>query len=131
VIDGLVGVYHANGSRRGELASLVAKLTGQAHCALCDITHGLLQRRRSFDACMATLPVAFELVHLDERTEDVAAASEGRTPCVLARTGVRTARVVLLLDADQIAACDGDPARLRDAIDRAAAALGLRWPTPA
>ena len=125
-ISQLIGVYHANGSWRGELAYLVGKLSGRAHCALCDITHGVLWRRRSFDAYVATLPVGFELVHLDERSDDVAAASDGHTPCVLARTGTG---LVVLLDADDIASCHGNPARLRDDIDRAVAALGMRWPT--
>lgn len=124
-ISQLIGVYHANGSWRGELAYLLGKLSGRAHCGLCDITHGVL-RRRSFDACVATLPVGFDLVHLDERNDDVAAASDGRTPCVLART--RTGLVVLL-DADDIASCHGNPARLGEGIDRAVAALCMRWPT--
>jgi hypothetical protein len=125
-IDQLIGVYHANGSWRGELAYLVGKLSGRAHCALCDITHGVLRRRRAFDACTATLPVPFDLVHLDERSDEVAAVSEGLTPCVLARTG---AGLVVLLDAGDIESCHGDPGRFRDGIDRAIAALGMRWPT--
>jgi hypothetical protein len=44
VIARLIGVYNAEGSLRGELAYLLGKLTGRAHCALCDITHGALRR---------------------------------------------------------------------------------------
>jgi hypothetical protein len=123
-IHELIGVYHANGSWRGELAYVLGKLSGRAHCALCYITHGALRRRRAFDACVATLPVPFDLVHLDERAADVAAASHGRTPCVLARTSTG---LVVLLDADDLGRCGGDPVRLRDAIDRVVAALGMRW----
>ncbi len=126
VITGLVGVYHANGSWRGELAYLAGKLAGRTHCALCDITHGPLGRRRSFDTCAAALPVGFELVHLDERSEQVTRVSEGRTPCVLARTGDA---IVLLLGPDDLASCNRDPARLLAAIHRAADSSGLRWPT--
>jgi hypothetical protein len=125
VITGLVGVYHANGSGRGELAYLAGKLTGRAHCALCDITHGPLGRRRSFDACAAGLPAAFELVHLDDRTGQVTQLSEGRTPCVLAETGDG---MVLLLGPDELAACNRDPTRLLAAIHEAAVANRLRWP---
>lgn len=128
VIERLVGVYHADGSRRGELAYLVRKLTGRGHCALCDITHGALRRKKTFDDCMAGLPAPFELVHLDERGDDVAAASDGRTPCVLARTG---GGLVVLVDAAGLAACGSDPARLRGAIDQSVDRLGLRWPVPA
>lgn len=125
VITGLVGVYHANGSWRGELAYLAGKLTGHAHCALCDITHGPLGRRRSFDACAAALPVLFELVHLDERSEQVTQLSDGRTPCVLAST---SGAMVLLLGPDHLASCNRDPARLLTALHRAADANALRWP---
>jgi hypothetical protein len=125
-VEQLIGVYHANGSWRGELADLVGKLSGRTHCALCDITHGVLRRRRAFDACVAMLPVAFDLVHLNERSDYVVAASEGRTPCVLART---ITGLVVLLDAHELASCHGDPARLREEIDRAVTALGMRWPT--
>jgi hypothetical protein len=125
VITKLVGVYHANGSWRGELVYLAGRLTGRAHCALCDITHGPLGRRRSFDTCAAALPVAFDLVHLDERTDQVTGASEGRTPCILAQTDDA---MVLLLGADDLAACNRDPTRLLAAIQRAADTRGLRWP---
>lgn len=121
----LVGVYHADGSWRGELVYALGKLGGRAHCALCDITHGVVRRRRAFDAAVATLPVEFVLVHLDERDADVAAASDGRTPCVLARTGTG---LVLLLDPDDLERCGGDPARLRAEIDRAVTARALSWP---
>jgi hypothetical protein len=126
VITGLVGVYHANGSWRGELTYLAGKLTGRAHCALCDITHGPLGRRKAFDACAATLPVAFELVHLDERTDHVTRISEGHTPCVLAHTGDG---MVLVLGPDELASCHRDPARRLAAIHQAADTRGLRWPT--
>ncbi len=125
-IHELIGVYHANGSWQGELAYLFGKLSGRAHCALCDITHGVMRRRQAFDACVAKLPVAFDLVHLDERSADVATASQGRTPCVLART---SAGLIVLLGPDELASCNGDPARLRSEIDRAVAALDMRWPT--
>ena len=125
MIDRLIGVYHANGSLRGELAYLVGKVVGRSHCALCDITHGTVRRRPSFDACVAALPVPFDLVHLDERTEEVAVASEGRTPCVLAHTDQG---LVLLLGPEDLAACAGDPDRLRTAIEGAADAASLTWP---
>jgi hypothetical protein len=86
----------------------------------------VLRRSRAFGAWVATLPVPFHLVHLDERSENVAAASEGRTPCVLART---SDGLVVVLDANRLASCHGDPARLGEEIDHAVATLHLRWPT--
>lgn len=106
----LVGVYHANGSLRGELAYVAGKLLGRTHCALCDITHGTVRRKPAFDRCAAALPVPLSLVHLDKRDAEVAALSEGRTPCVVARFDDGTARVVV--DAETLEACGGDPEAL-------------------
>ena len=65
------------------------------------------------------LPVPFTAVHLDERSPAEAAASEGRTPCVLAHTDDG---VELLLGPAELTACDKDPAALVAAIDAALAA---------
>ncbi len=40
MIDKLIGIYNANGSVVGEAQYFYGKSIGQAHCALCDITHG-------------------------------------------------------------------------------------------
>jgi len=66
----LVGVYRAEGSLRGEIAYVVGKLLGTAHCALCDITHSPVRRKAAWDRMAAGLGVPFELVHLDERDAD-------------------------------------------------------------
>jgi hypothetical protein len=46
----LVGVYNANGSVGGELAYFIGARLGRAHCALCDITHGLVRERATWKA---------------------------------------------------------------------------------
>lgn len=125
VIELLVGVYNAEGSLRGELAYAWGRLTGRTHCGLCDVTHAGLRRRPAFVSWAQSLPVPFELVHLDERSADVTAASAGQAPCVLARTAEGWQRV---LDADAIEACSGQLDCFTDTLDRALAAHGLRWP---
>lgn len=97
----LIGVYHADGGLRGELAYLAGKLRGTAHCALCDITHSPVRRKREWDALVGRLGVPFRLYHLNERPDDVLAFA-GRTPVVLART---PAGLHELLDADALEAC--------------------------
>ncbi|MEH0936485.1 hypothetical protein [Micromonospora psammae] len=124
VIRGIVGVYHADGGLRGELAYLIGKARGTAHCGLCDVTHHALGRRREWRELVAALGVPVELVHLNERSPAVRAASEGRTPCVLAVTdaGHRP-----LLGPDELAEVDGDVARFATALRGAADRAGLRW----
>lgn len=115
-VTALTGVYHADGTLIGELRYWVGARLGRAHCSLCDITHGSVREKASWRACREELPVPFRAVHLDERTEAERAASEGRTPCVLAHT---TDGIEVLLGPDDLAACDGDPAALVRAIDHA------------
>jgi hypothetical protein len=119
----LIGVYHANGSWRGELAYVVKKAAGRGHCSLCDITHGTLRRRSSFDAACTTLGVKFTLLHRDERPPDVLAITGDTTPMVLGRTatGLR-----VLLGAEQLNQCRADPDALVEALQHRLAALGLR-----
>lgn len=123
----LVGVYQADGGLRGELAYVIGKVRGTADCALCDTTHGKLGRRREWKDLLPALGVPVELVHLNERTPAVRAASEGRTPCVLA---VTDDGAVLLLGPEQLAAVRGDVTALAVALRAAAGRAGLRWPTP-
>ena len=114
----LTGVYDAEGSLRGELRYLARTALGGAHCALCDITHGRLREKARWREERARLPVAFEAVHLDERAPEVAAASEGHVPCVVAHTA---GGAELLLGRDELEACHGDPAAFVDAVERALA----------
>jgi hypothetical protein len=118
VITRLTGVYHADGSLLGELRYVIGSRLGRAHCSLCDITHGALREKAAWRAERDRLPVPFAAVHLDERTPEERAASDGRTPCVLAHSpdGIH-----VLLGPDELEACGGDPAALATAIERALA----------
>ena len=115
-ITRLTGVYDAEGSLLGELRYVVGTSLRRRHCALCDITHGRLREKAAWRAARATLPVPFAAVHLDERDPEQRAASEGRTPCVLAHTagGVR-----VLLGPAELDRCGGDPDALAAALRRA------------
>ena len=88
-VDRLVGVYHADGGVRGELAYLAGRARGTAHCTLIDITHGFtLSGKRSFKTMAAQLPVPFRLVHRNEQPPALAQLTDGRTPCIIAEVGV-------------------------------------------
>lgn len=124
-VNGFVGVYHADGGVRGEVAYAVGRIRGTAHCGLCDVTHRGVRRRPQWTAMVAGLGVPFDLVHLNERSPDVRAASGERTPCVLARRGDT---LVFLLGPAELDRTGGDvnafAAALREAVD----AAGLAWP---
>lgn len=120
----LIGVYDADGGLRGELAYVAGKLAGR-HCSLCDITHSPVRRRRAWDDYVAGLPVPFELLHRNERSEAVHAATDGHEPCVVADTS--DGRVVMVLDSAQLDAA-ADVNGIAAALDTAFAARGLTWP---
>jgi hypothetical protein len=128
LIRSLTGVYNARGTVAGELAYVVGKLSGRAHCGLCDITHGLrLRERPDWQEQRARLPVPFKAVHLDERSDEVARACP-LAPCVVAHTDDRLVPLLAPADMD---ACAGSGEALVAAIGRGARERGLRFAPPA
>jgi hypothetical protein len=122
-VERLIGVYDADGSVRGELTYLVGHLIGTRSCALCDISHGRLRRRPSFDEAIAGLGVPFDLVHRDERPADLVDLAVP-LPYVVARVDGGT---VLLLGRDDLVACAGDPELFVTRIRSSIADAGLRF----
>jgi hypothetical protein len=123
-IRSLTGVYNARGTIAGELAHAFGKLSGRAHCGLCDVTHGLrLRERAEWREQRALLPVPFETVHLEERSPELLRACP-TAPCVLAHTDDG---IFSLLGPAEIDACAGSGEALLAAVDRAADARGLSF----
>lgn len=117
-IDRLVLVYDADGGIAGELRYVAGKLTGAAHCALCDITHGLAGEKREWRECTRDLGLPVLALHRDELDEAQQAAAAGALPCVLAQLGDRYR---VLIDPAELEACDGRVERLQRRLQRALA----------
>lgn len=124
-VVGLIGVYDATGTLRGEITYWIGARLGRTHCALCEVTHGLFTERSDWRAARDALPVPFETFHLDDQPDQARACTGGRAPVVLAQTAEG---LVLLLGPAVLDACNGSPARLVEQLDRAMASTGLRWP---
>ena len=122
VVRRLVGVYDADGTAWGELRYWVGARLGRAHCALCDITHGLVRERAVWRSCRDGLPVAFATYHRDDRPAGVRAASGERVPSVLAETDEG---YLVLLGPEEIERCGGSGTALVTAVRSAAGAAGL------
>ena len=120
-VTSLIGVYDADGGLAGELRYAVGHLLGRAECSLCDITHGRLRRKAEFDDLRDRLGVPFDVVHRNERSPDVAAAS-GVLPCVVAVTG---AGRDVVLGPDDLRECAGDVERFERVLREALATRGL------
>lgn len=123
----IIGVYDADGTLRAEIGHWLSARLGRRPCALCDITHGPLLERRDWRRCRTELPVRFDTYHRDDQPREVAAAAAGRAPVVLVETATDA---VHLLGPEDIAACQGSPGQLVDAILAAVARQALSWPAP-
>jgi hypothetical protein len=125
-VRSLVGVYNADGTLTGELAYLFGARLGRRHCSLCDITHGMIRPKAEWQACRSNLPVPFDTFHRDEQPEEVRRAADGVVPVVVAHTDEG---VIVLLEPDALAECDGSLDRMMSAIEVAIVSSGLCWPT--
>ena len=105
VLTQYFAIYDADGSLAGELAYALGKLAGARRCALCDISHGWNPQGKAAWRTGAQLACGLQWLHRDEQTPAMAEYTRGRLPLVIAQTGDRFAT---LLDADGLAACDGD-----------------------
>ncbi len=66
----------------------------------------------------------FDTFHRDDQPDSIRAAAGGRAPVVIAET---TGGDVLLLNEADLEACEGSTDRLVEAVENAAARLGLTW----
>jgi hypothetical protein len=121
-VTGFVGVYDADGGVRGELAYVVGKAVGRAHCSLCDITHSPIRRKRQWDEMVASLRVPFPVVHRNQQSPDVAGATGDRLPAVLARVD---SGYEVVLGPDGLAPLGGRVDAFRAALQDQLAARGL------
>ena len=102
-----LGVYDADGGIAGELRYVVGHLLGTGECALCDITHSPVRRKRTWDAMVAELDAPFDLRHRNELTEaEALVLTPMGLPVVAAE--LTDGRWVELLGRDALDACAGD-----------------------
>ena len=124
VIRRLVGVYNADGTIRGEIAYVVGKVLGRAHCGLCDITHGAVSVRSEWTTCRAGLPVPFDTYPRNDQPDATRPLTDGHLPAVLAETA---AGYLPLLGPAELDDCRKSPERLVAMIEAAVTRAGLAW----
>ncbi len=125
IITRLIGVYNADGTIIGEAAYWIGARLGRAHCALCDITHGLVRERDDWRASKLMLPVAFDCYHRNDQPSAVRAVSNDTSPIVVAATD---RGLFVLVPPDELNACAGSPDALIASIESAVDSAGLQWP---
>jgi hypothetical protein len=84
-VNRLYGIYHADGGIIGELSYVIGKFRGTAHCSLCDITHNKISAKKEWKEFVNNLGVPMELLHLNERSNELMEISDNKTPCVVSK----------------------------------------------
>ena len=86
----------------GELAYVWGKIRGTAHCALCDITHRGVSKKKKWKEYEERLGVPIELLHINEQEEALAQFTEGKTPCVV---GDYSGDLKMVMNAEDLEEC--------------------------
>jgi hypothetical protein len=86
-----------------------------------------VRERADWKACCERLPVPFITFHRDDQPSEVQRAGGDEPPAVIAET--REGRLLVLLGPDELEGCPGSPLQLLEAVEAAAGARSLRWPS--
>ena len=113
--ESIYGVYHADGGLLGELRYVMGVAFRGQHCSLCDITHSVAWEKGEMKKWRRTSEIPFHLVHLNERPEEVRQATEGKTPCIVAKT---SSGFVMLATDEELTSFDGSVELLKGHIER-------------
>ncbi len=113
----IIGIYHADGGILGELSYVAGKILSGAHCALCDITHTLAWKKQEWEAFQTSIAQPVELLHLNERSEQIKKFTEGNTPCVISES--KNGSLTMLLDAQTLEAAEGSVESFAKALESA------------
>lgn len=100
------GIYNADGGLVGEARYVIGHLFGTAECALCDITHSPVRRKREWDRMVQRLGIPVRLLHRNELDAPLTGVVQSLVlPVVLAHRADGTIEVALT--ADRLSALDG------------------------
>ena len=113
--ESMYGVYHADGGLLGELRYVMGVAFRGQHCSLCDITHSVAWEKGEMKKWRKTSEIPFHLVHLNERSEEVKQVTEGKTPCIVAKT---SSGFIMLATDEELTTFRGSVQRLKDHIER-------------
>lgn len=113
-IVGIIGVYDAAGSLRGEISYVLQKIFAGKHCALCDITHGTLRKRPAWVHCSSELSarhgIEVRMAHLDDAPRSILDRQDFRAPAIFIERA--DGSVEPILSAEDLASCGRSPERL-------------------
>tara|TARA_B100000214_G_scaffold140224_1_gene100200 strand:+ start:1163 stop:1543 length:381 start_codon:yes stop_codon:yes gene_type:complete len=98
----IFGVYNADGGILGELSYVWGKIRGTVHCALCDITHRGISKKKEWKELEGRLQIPIELLHINEQDATLGKFTKGITPCVVGDFG---GKLQLVLNSEELEEC--------------------------
>lgn len=109
-----IGIYDADSTLWGEISYWIGARLGRTHCSLCEITHGLLTRKKQWKECANELSILFETFHRNDAPADVLEFVRGQFPIVIART---TTSFTVVATPEKLAEMNGSPQQLADLLE--------------
>tara|TARA_B100001287_G_scaffold257916_1_gene243886 strand:- start:298 stop:660 length:363 start_codon:yes stop_codon:yes gene_type:complete len=77
-------IYNANGSFFGEINYFINKLIGREKCSLCELSHNIFFKRRSWELFLEELDSPYKVLHANEVTNDIKELNLDY-PCVVSK----------------------------------------------
>jgi hypothetical protein len=121
-IERLTLIWNADSGVLAILADVAKKLAGVESCELCAITHAATGEKKEWRECRSSLGVPVKALHRDEVPAALSSLVASKLPCVVAH--LDDGRDEILVDAETITRCHGDPEAFRDAIRARASEAG-------
>ena len=124
VVTKLSGVYNIDDTALGRMAFSWAGSRGRKRCALYEMTHKNGKAFREWEGRAHELMAPIEFYSRDNRPLDIEVVSGGKPPCIVTHT---SSRLMLVVPAAEIEACDLNPAQLVATINAAIPKWSLTW----
>lgn len=118
-------IYDADKGARGGVAYAWGVLRRNEHCSLCEITHGTIRAKPTWETWRCSQPTEVEVIYRNEMSGPVAGVAAGSTPCVVAHTDDGLA---VVMPSDELESCGGDVEAFASALDQALERADLHPP---
>lgn len=119
----LICVYNSHSTILSRAYALIGKQLLSTPCALSGLTTQGFYPRPEWQTFTSNYPVPVNCIYSDQAHADLYYVIRDKTPCVVAKCSHN--QIVLLLDHNNLAACNGDLGRFQTFLDTAISAKFL------
>ena len=122
-ISELICVYNSHSTMLSRAYALIGKQLLSNPCALSRLTTQGLHTRPEWQTFTSNYPVPVSCIYSDQAHADLYYVIRDKTPCVVAKCSHN--QIILLLDLNNLTACNGDLGRFQTFLDTAISAKFL------